>query len=106
MEADGMKTGAAKKEEEMQKWKEQIEAQQSSGMTVRKWCAENGIDPNTYYYRMRKVRERKAVFASTIVPIALQKQEARIHIEKNGMQIVLPANVATEVLIALVHELC
>lgn len=26
-------------------WAEQIEAQQASGMTVQKWCSENGINP-------------------------------------------------------------
>ena len=38
-------------------WTAQIEAQQASGMSVQAWCAENGINEKTYYYRLRKVRE-------------------------------------------------
>ncbi|EGC03302.1 IS66 family insertion sequence element accessory protein TnpA [Ruminococcus albus] len=38
-----------KKEMQLQEWSAQIEAQQASGLTVREWCAENGIKPNTYY---------------------------------------------------------
>ena len=36
---------AVKQEVRMRDWAEQIEAQQASGMTVQKWCAENGINP-------------------------------------------------------------
>ena len=42
---------------QLQEWAAQIEAQQASGLTIREWCAENGIKPNTYYNRLRKVRE-------------------------------------------------
>ena len=36
---------AVKQEVRMRDWAEQIEAQQTSGMTVQKWCEENGINP-------------------------------------------------------------
>ena len=47
---------AVKQEVRMRDWAEQIEAQQTSGMTVQKWCEENGINPKTYYYHLRKLR--------------------------------------------------
>ena len=46
-----------KHEVRLQEWSAQIEAQQSSGLTVQKWCEENGLSTKTYYYRLRKVRE-------------------------------------------------
>jgi len=31
------------------KWSAQIQAQKSSGLTVHKWCEENGVNVNTVY---------------------------------------------------------
>jgi len=38
-------------------WAEQICECQESGLSVRKWCEENGISTKTYYYRRKRVRE-------------------------------------------------
>ena len=32
----------------MKEWSEQIRAQQNNGLTVQKWCRENGISPKEY----------------------------------------------------------
>ena len=53
-----------KQELRLREWSEQIERQQSSGMSVEQWCVENGIKPKTYYYRLRRVRE-KCVYCGT-----------------------------------------
>ena len=45
---------AVKQEVQLRDWAAQIAAQQASGMTVQKWCAENGINPKTYYYHLRQ----------------------------------------------------
>ena len=47
-----------KQEVQLREWAAQIDAQQSSGLTVSKWCAENEINPKTFYYHLRKVREK------------------------------------------------
>jgi len=44
-----------KQEVRLQEWSAQIEAQQASGLTIREWCAENGIKPNTYYNRFYRL---------------------------------------------------
>ena len=75
-------------------------------MTVQKWCKENGINPKTYYYRLRRVRERCVDTVAAIVPVNIPQQRSDIRIEKNGLQISLPTDIAQETLIALVHELC
>lgn len=97
---------AVKREIKLREWAEQIKAQQESGMTVQQWCAENGVNAKTYYYHLRRVREQCVEAEPAIVPIDVPKQSAEIHIEKNGMQITLPADVSAEMLIALVRELC
>lgn len=95
-----------KKEIRLREWSEQIERQQSSGMSVEQWCVENRINPKTYYYRLRRVREQCVVAQPSIVPIAIPDECGNIRIEKNGITITLPCGVAPEILIALVRELC
>lgn len=41
----------------LNQWAGMIRERQNSGMSVRKWCKENGINEKAYYYRQRKVRE-------------------------------------------------
>lgn len=89
----------------LREWAEQIRAQQESGTTVTAFCAENGINLKTYYYRLRKVREQCMEAAPAIVPVAIPKQSSDIRMEKNGLQISLPADISVEMLIALVQEL-
>ena len=95
-----------KHEVRLREWTAQIEAQQASGMTVQEWCDENGISPKTYYYHLRKVREQCIASSPAIVPLTVPKQTGDIQINKNGLQITLPADISSEILVALVHELC
>ena len=97
---------AVKQEIRLQEWAAQIEAQQASGMTVQQWCAENGIKEKTYYYRLRRVREQCVDSVPAIVPVSVPQRREDIRIEKNGVQIVLPADISSETLIALIHEIC
>lgn len=43
----------------LQEWAEQIREchDRPAGMKVREWCELNGITKDTYYYRLKKVRE-------------------------------------------------
>ena len=41
----------------LQQWAQQIEACQQSGLPVTEWCNANNIRTNTYYYRLKQVRE-------------------------------------------------
>jgi len=68
-------------------WAERIRACRSSGLSVKTWCAENGIAPNTYF------RWQKKVFNATCpeegrfyeVPMPVPRGEAFISIEINGV---------------------
>ena len=95
-----------KQQMKLREWAEQIEARRASGMTVQSWCAENGMNVKTYYYHLRKVREQCVESVPEIVPLTMPQQTGDIHIEKNGLQISLPADISKETLIALVQELC
>ena len=90
----------------LQEWSAQIEAQQSSGLAVQKWCEENGLSTKTYYYHLRKVREQYMENSPTVVPLSVPHSSENIRIKKNGLQISLPADISAELLTALVRELC
>ena len=95
-----------KQEIQLQEWAAQIQARQESGMTVKQWCAENGMNDKTYYYRLRRVREQYVDSVPSIVSLPLPERSGEIRIEKSGMHISLPADISSETLLALVHELC
>ena len=40
-----------------QQWLAMIHQQKQSGMSVSRWCKENGISENCYYSRQQKLRE-------------------------------------------------
>ena len=42
---------------QMQGWAHQIDECERSGLSVRHWCEENGVNTKTYYYRRKRVRE-------------------------------------------------
>ena len=106
MEAKTTALAAVKQDVRLQEWSAQIESQQASGLTVQQWCAENGIKPKTYYYHLKKVREQFLDSSQAIVPLNVPQHNADIRIEKNGLQISLPANISSDTLLALVQLLC
>ncbi|WP_318257225.1 IS66 family insertion sequence element accessory protein TnpA [Ruminococcus sp. XPD3002] len=90
----------------LQEWSELIKTQQASGLTIKQWCEENGIKPNTFYCRLKKIREQ-FIEAPTIVPLNVsQQRQSEIHIGKNDLQISLPSDIDPETLLALVKALC
>ena len=59
METGSTKAISEEKQElRLREWSEQIERQQSSGLSVEQWCAENGIKPKTYYHFQKRIREK------------------------------------------------
>ena len=92
-----------------EEWQEQVNSQITSGLTVKEWCRQNSINEKTYYYHLRRVREKLCEdHSQQIVPIRAPEpvKSSEIHIEKNGLNITLPSDISGETLAALVRELC
>lgn len=51
-----METRLAIHEYRLQQWAQIIRTCRDSGMTVKDWCAQNGVHPKSYYYWLRKIR--------------------------------------------------
>lgn len=41
----------------MNGWAAMVKQKNKSGMTVKEWCAANGISEHAYYYRLRQLRK-------------------------------------------------
>lgn len=46
-----------KKEVKLKQWAEMVQLRNESGLTVSKWCDQNGVNVKTYYYRLKQVRQ-------------------------------------------------
>lgn len=93
----------------LKEWNEEIRECRSSGLTVIEWCRQNNVNVKNYYYHLRRVRKCLCENqCSEIVPVSLpvKKNHNEIRIEKNGLQITLPADISSETLTVLIRELC
>lgn len=50
-------TAAEGRQATLAAWKAKIEERAASGLSVEQWCQQEGISKNTYYYRLKKVKE-------------------------------------------------
>ena len=75
-----MKPSEVKQEYQLQLWSSMIQERQASGLSIKNWCAERGLSENTYYYRLRKLREAacttlETMQEATIAELPLAPQE-------------------------------
>ena len=75
------------RQENLALWAERVQACRTSGLTVRSWCAENGIVPNTYFRWQKKVfnamKPEQEQFYE--VPMSKSSSRAAIRVELNGI---------------------
>lgn len=53
-------------------WKEKIRQCQESALTVQEWCNKNHVNIKTYYYHLRRTREK--IIEQIPVPICTTEQ--------------------------------
>ena len=99
----------------LEEWEKQVIDCRSSGLTVQEWCRQNGVNDKTYYYLREKCLEARAEKAEktseqeniqAVVPLPMKSAYGEIQIEKNGLHISLPPDIAADTLLALVGKLC
>ena len=73
-----MKIKDVKKKIRHEKWREEISECQSSGLKVKEWCGNRGLNTNTYYNRLRVIREEILALPESevqeIVPVSISKE--------------------------------
>ena len=119
-----MATKEEKREMLHRKWEEQIAECESSNMPVKEWCAENGVNLNTFYARISTLKKDKlkqsvqqtqeivplsviqesgTTNSETVVPKVRPKEN--IVIRKNGIEIILPPDVSENMIYSLLRGL-
>ena len=105
-------------------WKEQIAECESSNMPVKEWCAENGVNLNTFYARISALKKDKlkqsvqqtqeivplsviqesgTTNSETVVPKVRPKEN--IVIRKNGIEIILPPDASENMIYSMLRGL-
>ena len=90
----------------LQEWQQRILDCQSSGMSVKAWCQQNGISTGSYYFHLRKIRE-SVLEENQIIPLEPPKpvSSTGIRIESAGITITLPETITPEQLTAVLTAL-
>lgn len=86
-------------------WADRIHNCQTSGMKVPEWCNLNGINIKTYYYWLKKVREKSLACISNASPVVsvnehLPAAEDKISFKSLEVQVPLP-NMQAAVIVRL-----
>lgn len=95
---------AIKTEVRERNWEAMVRECRQSGLSVKAWCEQNGINLNTYYVRLRKLREK---VCREIVPIEAPKAEVLSGVKITFGEIVvsLPSGASAETISTVVRAL-
>lgn len=100
-----------KKEVKQAQWAEMVKSRNESGLTVTDWCRQNGINPKTYYYRLKWLRqaicnETEQHDIVSVKPIAGTEPIAeKIEVSLGDVKISLPDNFNEDTLRRLIGVL-
>ena len=85
-----------KNEVKLKHWAKMVKCRNESGLTVTEWCSQNGINPKTYYYRLKRVRQVLCSEIEThdIVPVLADNKassvDEKIELSVANVKISLP----------------
>ena len=90
-------------------WIERVKVCRGSGMTVKAWCAQNGLPEKTYYYWQRKVFQASIQEETRFVEITGnglgESTKAAATIQANGFQVKIHNGADRETLAALLQAM-
>ena len=73
-----------------QQWAQIIRECQSSGLSNKEYCRQQGISEKTYYYWQKKLRSEAAEGIPQIVEVEPPAMEDKVHIRFRGAELILP----------------
>jgi hypothetical protein len=90
----------------MEEWAQQIRTCRESGSSVAGWCRENGINPKTYYYRLRKLREKACEQIPVPVSSFPERPGCNIIIRhEDGLTVEISDGISAETIGALIRAM-
>ena len=100
-----------RKEYRLQEWAQMVQACQSSGLSNREFCRQNGIPEKTYYYRLRQLRESVIAHSEqtgTLVKLEESPSAApdqMLRIQFCGARLELPGSVDMDAVAVLLRSI-
>ena len=94
-----------KLEVQAKEWSEKIQACRESGMSVSAWCRENGIAAKTYYYHLRKLREKLCEQIPVAVTEVSEKTDTVITVSSGDIRVEIRTAAPTEGIEAVIRAL-
>ena len=77
-------------QERRQQWEMRIAEYRSSGLSVREWCASNGVNPERLWYWLRRFKDEKNKSESTTwLPVDLSGARAKGQPEGSGLVVMV-----------------
>ena len=89
-------------------WREQVERQAASGLSVRRFCQEGGLSEASFYAWRRTLRLRGCEAQAAFVPVVIASppMSGRFVVElRGGRKLYLPNSLTTAQVVALVRGL-
>ena len=94
-----------KREVQTQEWSARIQACRESGMSISAWCRENGIAAKTYYYHLRKLREKLCEQIPVAVTEVPENTDSVITVSSGSIHVEIRASAPAEGIAAVVRAL-
>ena len=88
-----------------QQWTQIIRECQSSGLSNKEYCRQQGRPEKTYYYWLRKLRSAAAEGIPQIVEVEPPAEEDKVYIRFRGAELTLPAGTDVEAIAAVLRSL-
>ena len=88
-----------------QQWMQIIGECQSSGLSNKEYCRQQGISEKTYYYWLRKLRSEAGEGIPQIVEVEPTAMEDKVYIRFRGAELALPAGTDVEAIAAVLRSL-
>ena len=73
-------------EEKKQEWKDRIQKQHESGLSIKCWCEKNDVSSRVFYYWRFKLSQKTSLTRSQFTEIT-DSRDVGISIECNGVRI-------------------
>ena len=93
-----------KQQVRIKNWEAEVEACNASGLSVQQWCRQNGISAKTYYYHLRKIREK----VCEQIPVSigeLSENHGGIRITTSGLTAEIADGTSAETIEAVIRAI-
>ena len=94
-----------KREDQAQEWSAKIQACRESGKNISAWCRENGIATKTYYYHLRKLREKLCEQIPVAVTEVTENPDSVITVSSGEIRVEIRASAPREGIEAVIRAL-